>query len=106
MLEGSASRMYGRMSVTEAGEWASVKAALMTEYGMPRKQCGGWQWLSPVQRGPPSEELPPAGTKGVLCEEGLEGAGVGFQEGQAEECLFPLRGRGPLREGLSPRGGG
>ncbi|KAG1706949.1 hypothetical protein GQR58_003572 [Nymphon striatum] len=36
VLEGNASRIYGRMMVGDASQWAVVKAALMGEYALPR----------------------------------------------------------------------
>ncbi|KAG1650342.1 hypothetical protein GQR58_028122 [Nymphon striatum] len=36
VLEGNASRIYGRMMVGDASQWAVVKAALLGEYALPR----------------------------------------------------------------------
>ncbi|KAG1680249.1 hypothetical protein GQR58_012484 [Nymphon striatum] len=39
VLEGNASRIYGRMMVGDASQWAVVKAALLGEYALPRGEA-------------------------------------------------------------------
>ena len=39
MLEGSAARLYRRMLVGDATQWSVGKAALVTEFAMPRREA-------------------------------------------------------------------
>ena len=47
MLEGNASRVYGRMIVGDASKWSVVKATLTAEYAIPRQEA--WRWFTDLR---------------------------------------------------------
>jgi hypothetical protein len=49
-VDGNAARVFGRLTVVEAKEWAVIKSRFMSEYGLPRHEA--WRLFKQRKLGP------------------------------------------------------